>query len=137
MLLQTSYKADVVEHILNTPDSVFEAIGKEKKQILANPDILNWMWISYQKSIEDYGEDATTAFNDAMKDCLGIDVPQDNSSDRANVILTCPHCGGTDFKGGTNLMENPAKDVPLACCSCGKTIAMKDLPINCRVISIG
>ena len=74
MIFKQEYLADLKDHIRNTPDDLIKVQGTTKDQILNDNDVVYDLWRIYQKSIEDYGTAPETAYIDAMRQVLDIDL---------------------------------------------------------------
>ena len=83
MLLKHEYLNDVKDMIQRVPEDVFSRNGLNKENILANPAIVEGLWIQYQKGVEDYDLSVNESFCEALRDVLGL-----KESDC--VIYSCP-----------------------------------------------
>jgi len=73
MLLFKSFREELIEKISDVDPAVFiKGCGKGKADILKDGNLVDQMWAVYQKDIEDYDMDAAEAFQDTLKDVLGI-----------------------------------------------------------------
>jgi len=72
MLLYQSFREELVEQIEGSDPALFESCKKTKEEVLADKDLIDWMWCVYQKDIEEYRMDARDAFRDTLKDVLHI-----------------------------------------------------------------
>lgn len=72
MTLYKSFREELIEHIQDSDPALYKDCGKTKEEVLADHNLLNCMWIIYQKDIEEHGMEAPNAFRDALKDVLGI-----------------------------------------------------------------
>lgn len=72
MMLYKSFREELIEHIQDSDPALYEYCGMTKEEVLADRNLLNCMWIIYQKDIEEHGMEAPKAFRDALKDVLGI-----------------------------------------------------------------
>lgn len=72
MIMCQSYLEDVKEHITEAPDTLFQSTGKTKQEILQDTNIMELLWMRYQKSIEEYHVEAEYAFRDALFETLHI-----------------------------------------------------------------
>lgn len=72
MLLANEYKAEVKDFIREADDNLLAAHGYTKQELLNDKGKLNAMWISYQKSVEEYAIPMEEAFQLAMADVLNI-----------------------------------------------------------------
>lgn len=61
-----------MEYVHNIPDDVFAAAGKKKDSILEDEDIIDNLWICYQKDVEDYGCDESFSLMDSVNEVLRI-----------------------------------------------------------------
>lgn len=69
MILRKEYRDDLCEWIEATPDEVFV----KKEDILADEAVMDRLWTVYQKDIEEYECAAWWAYQDSLKEVLGID----------------------------------------------------------------
>lgn len=76
MIMQQSYKEDLIEHIQDTNEQVFLTVGLTRQDILNDENLMERLWALYQKSIEDYDVDADFAYRDALKDVLNITLDE-------------------------------------------------------------
>lgn len=84
MLLRNEYKEDLKSWIRETPDGVFLTEGLAKEQVLADEEIIDRLWVVYQKDIEDYECDEWWAYQDSLNEIFGIDFD-------ARKLLSDPH----------------------------------------------
>lgn len=76
MIMRQSYKEDLIEHIQNTNEQVFLAIGLRRQDVLNDESLIEHLWALYQKSIEEYDVDPEFAYQDALKDVLNITLDE-------------------------------------------------------------
>lgn len=74
MIMHQSYKEDLIEHIQDTNEQAFLAIGLRRQDVLNDENLIERLWALYQKSIEDYDVDPDFAYQDALKDVLNINL---------------------------------------------------------------
>lgn len=99
MILNPSYKSDLMDGIRELPDDVFAKHGVDKTALLGDEDLLNNLWGQYQKSIEDYDVDADYALKDALHETLSIPMEawMGEPVDYAQVVyIASPYAGDTD-----------------------------------------
>lgn len=72
MIMCQSYLEDVKKHITEAPDSLFTSVGTSKQEILQDANMMELLWMQYQKSIEEYHVNAEYAFRDALFETLHI-----------------------------------------------------------------
>lgn len=113
MVLEESYKEDVLEWVYHLSDKILTQYGYDKYSILDDQDIVYQLWISYQKNIVEYELDRTQAFFCTLKDVLAIDMPSTEEEEREALekikhILKSlgegSHCANA-FKGCVELAE--------------------------------
>ena len=73
MILDSSYAFDIKERICNAEPEVLAEIGKTSDEILDNEDLIRYLWIVYQKDIEEYGLSEEDAYKDALNSAFGIE----------------------------------------------------------------
>ena len=73
MILDSSYAFDIKERIRNAEPEVLAEIGKTSDEILDNEDLIRYLWIVYQKDIEEYGLSEEDAYKDALNSAFGIE----------------------------------------------------------------
>ena len=71
MILQEQYYEDLVECINSTPDTVFWRGFQNKQTLLKNAELLDKMWTTYQKFIEQ-GVDDNYAYAFTLEEDLDI-----------------------------------------------------------------
>lgn len=76
MILKMEYRTDLVDFIRETPKEVFDQVNRSKTNILNDGDVMESLWVNYQKSVEEYGVDPEYAFRDALHEVLGIPMPK-------------------------------------------------------------
>lgn len=75
MLLCNEYRVELIDGIQELPELGFTQHGILKAELINDrPDLIDQLWGSYQKAIEDYDIDPDTALKDALADILGIPV---------------------------------------------------------------
>ncbi len=74
MIMRQWYLDDLKEHIRSTAPAIFVAAGTSADAILADKDVLERLWMLYQKSIEDYDCDAAFSYRDALNEVFGIPI---------------------------------------------------------------
>ena len=81
MIMRQEYLDDIKDYIRNMPEDLFacNSLGLSKESILGDKDLMMRLWISYQKSVEEYDCDPVYAFPDTMHEVLGI--PEQLQSD--------------------------------------------------------
>ena len=81
MIMRQEYLDDIKDYIRNMPEDLFacNSLGLSKESILGDKDLMMRLWISYQKSVEEYDCDPVYAFLDTMHEVLGI--PEQLQSD--------------------------------------------------------
>lgn len=72
MIMKQYYLDDLKEHILSTSPAVFASVGTSADAIMTDEDVLEQLWMLYQKSIEDYDCDEVFSYWDALKEVFGI-----------------------------------------------------------------
>ena len=74
MNMRQEYLDDIKDYIRNMPEDLFvcNSLGLSKESVLGDKDLMVRLWISYQKSVEEYGCDPVYAFLDTMREVLGI-----------------------------------------------------------------
>lgn len=72
MIMDQSYKQELMEHIAETPDLIFEAYNHTRESVMQH---IEELWMVYQKDIEEYECDADWSYIDAMQEVLGILIP--------------------------------------------------------------
>ena len=81
MIMHQEYRDDLKDYIRNMPDAVFDcnSLGLSKEAVLSDENLMKKLWISYQKSVEEYDCDPGDALGDTMHEVLGI--PEQLQSD--------------------------------------------------------
>ena len=81
MIMHQEYRDDLKDYIRDMPDAVFDcnSLGLSKEVVLSDKDLMDKLWTSYQKSVEEYDCDPGYAFRDTMHEILGI--PEQLQSD--------------------------------------------------------
>ena len=74
MIMDESYKEEIIEYVRSLPDSVFSAAGRKKENILTDAECIDKMWTNYQKEVVEYECDPEYAKKDTLNEVLGIDV---------------------------------------------------------------
>ena len=69
MILQQSYRDDIVDLIHQEPESTFSGLNTTKKAVLDDYALLNQMWPLFQKSVTEYEEEPWIAMSQALIDC--------------------------------------------------------------------
>lgn len=72
MIMDESYRQDLLEHIAETPDLIFEAYNHTRESVMQH---IEELWMVYQKDMEEYGCTADWSYTDAMEEVLGILIP--------------------------------------------------------------
>lgn len=72
MIMDESYRQDLLEHIAETPDLIFEAYDHTRESVMQH---IEELWMVYQKDIEEYECNADWSYIDAMQEVLGILIP--------------------------------------------------------------
>lgn len=72
MIMESRYLFDLKEHIRDTSSSVFVVKNLTAAKILGDPDLMDRLWTTYQKSVEEYDVDEDYAYRDALYEVLGI-----------------------------------------------------------------
>ncbi len=72
MILDTSYKNDLIDHIHAVPDRFLDDHGISRTNLLTNQALMDRLWTIYQKDIQEYDVDADYAIKDAFHEVLGI-----------------------------------------------------------------
>lgn len=80
MTMRQEYLHDIEDYIRNMPENLFACnnLGLSKESILGDKDLMMRLWISYQKSVEEYYCDPVALW-DTMHEVLGI--PEQLQSD--------------------------------------------------------
>lgn len=81
MIMYKEYLYDLMDYIRDMPDALFDcnSMGLSKEAVLSDKDLMDKLWTSYQKSVEEYDCDPGYAFRDTMHELLGI--PEQLQSD--------------------------------------------------------
>lgn len=81
MIMYKEYLYDLMDYIRDMPDALFDcnSMGLSKEAVLSDKDLMDKLWTSYQKSVEEYDCDPGYAFRDTMHEILGI--PEQLQSD--------------------------------------------------------
>lgn len=81
MIMYKEYLYDLMDYIRDMPDALFDcnSMGLSKETVLSDKDLMDKLWTSYQKSVEEYDCDPGYAFRDTMHEILGI--PEQLQSD--------------------------------------------------------
>ena len=72
MIMDESYKQELLEYIAETPDLIFEAYNHTRESVLQH---IEELWTAYQKDVEEYECTADWSYADAMQEVLGILIP--------------------------------------------------------------
>lgn len=72
MIMDPSYKSDLMDGIRDLPADIFAKHGTDKAALLNDDGLLDTLWAQYQKSIEEYDVDADYALKDALHETLNI-----------------------------------------------------------------
>lgn len=84
MILQKSYLEDLKDQLQQTDPMVFAAANTSLDQILDNETLMETLWISYQKLIEEFDMNGEEAYNASLASCLHIKLP------RPQQVITVP-----------------------------------------------
>ena len=76
MIMKQYYLDELKEHIRSTPLDVFVSASTSAEAVLMDPILLERLWTLYQKSIEDYDCDESFSYWDALRESLGIMIPE-------------------------------------------------------------
>lgn len=76
MILEESYREEVIERLKAEPDSVFDSAGMNKTDILKDKELIDGLWYTYQKDVEEYDTPKDEAWLDALNEELGIEIPK-------------------------------------------------------------
>ena len=71
MIMKQWYLDDLKEHIRSTAPAVFASAHTSADAILADEEVLEQLWVLYQKSIEDYDCDEEYSYRDALNEVFG------------------------------------------------------------------
>lgn len=76
MLLFAEYRADLLDHFYNEPDATFESVGRDKKSILADKELIDNLWVTYQKNVDEYKVPPYQAFRQILAETFCIPEPE-------------------------------------------------------------
>lgn len=72
MIMDESYKQELLAYIAETPDLIFEAYNHTRESVMQH---IEELWTVYQKDVEEYECTADWSYADAMEEVLGILIP--------------------------------------------------------------
>lgn len=72
MIMNESYKEDLIEQLREIPAAAFRQ--RPLDDILADADLLDALWVVYQKDVEEYDCDPDYAARDALMEVCFIDA---------------------------------------------------------------
>lgn len=74
MILRKSFRDEILEYITGIPEEIYSQHGISKQNVLADNEIIERLWINYQKDVEEYGCDEDFSMADAVFEVLGIPI---------------------------------------------------------------
>lgn len=86
MIMNECFKEEIKDFIKSLPDSVFQNSLKGKKEILADEDCIERLWINYQKEVEEYECDPEYAIKDTLLEVLGINIAGQPFSSQKDIL---------------------------------------------------
>ncbi len=87
MIMDESYKQELLAYITETPDVIFEAYNHTRESVLQH---IEELWTVYQKDVEEYECTADWSYADAMQEVLGILIPNNAAPSKQSAEqMTC------------------------------------------------
>lgn len=74
MILNNSYKEDIVEFVKRIPNDIFTKHSLSKDTLLADTEIVENLWLEYQKLVEEYDCDQDWSLRETVFEILKIDI---------------------------------------------------------------
>ena len=73
MIMQESYKEDMMEHLRQADDTAFHdrRMAVAKEELLKDDSLIEQLWYQYQKDVSEYDCDPEYAWADALDEVLG------------------------------------------------------------------
>lgn len=86
MILDPSFRDDLMDYINQEPDVSFTLAGQNKQAVLNDDDVMTRLWTVYQKNIQEYDWQASDAYADAMADILGVEIAGQTDMPEADTV---------------------------------------------------
>lgn len=99
MILDPSYRADLVDRIHAIPDRFLGDHGISRSNLLADLSIMDRLWYIYQKDVQEHEVDADYAIKDAFHEVLGVptgdwDKPSSGKTMKSPLVyIAAPYSG--------------------------------------------
>lgn len=105
MLMAHEYLDELKELIRDEPDITFSEAEMTRDDILADNDVMEDLWIAYQKGIQDYDMGSVESYRSAMNDVLHILVNGPAACVLPNSPKRCPKCGWPTFHVNAHVVQ--------------------------------
>lgn len=75
MILFAEYRADLLDHIRDEDPALFKSRGLDPDTLIADRDVIDQLWVLYQKATDEYRVPPYRAFRQAVHEVLDIPEP--------------------------------------------------------------
>lgn len=75
MILFAEYRADLLDHIRDEDPALFRSHGLDPDALIADRDVIDRLWVLYQKAADEYRVPPYRAFRQAVREVLDIPEP--------------------------------------------------------------
>lgn len=75
MIMRREFRDDLRDAILDEPAETFGDSELTPERVVADDDLMERLWVVYQKDVEEYDCDPAWSVHDALHEVLGLNPP--------------------------------------------------------------